>query len=233
MSKLAKALTAAAGNAGGGALYVEDVFSTFLYTGNGSTQTITNGIDLDGEGGLVWIKRRDSSGNNYVFDSAQSAFVEYLVTNATSSSASSTPPNWITASATGFDIDPNWGTALNGTGQDMASWTFRKAEKFFDVVTYTGTDSAGLTIPHNLGSAPAVMFVKSASQSSNWYVYHISTGNEGVLLLNTTNSVFTGQSDAWNSTTPTDSNFQLGNAVAVNTSGQTYVAYLLDRKSVV
>ena len=45
MSKLAKALTAAAGNAGE-ALYVEDVFSTYLYDGNGSTQTIINGIDL-------------------------------------------------------------------------------------------------------------------------------------------------------------------------------------------
>jgi len=36
--------------------YIEDVFSTYLYTGNGSTQTITNGIDLSGKGGLVWIK---------------------------------------------------------------------------------------------------------------------------------------------------------------------------------
>jgi hypothetical protein len=42
-------------------VYVEDVFSTYLYTGNGSTQTITNGIDLSGEGGLVWIKDRTSS----------------------------------------------------------------------------------------------------------------------------------------------------------------------------
>jgi hypothetical protein len=47
---------AAAGVGGGMKLYVEDVFSTYLYTGNGSTQTITNGIDLDGEGGLVWLK---------------------------------------------------------------------------------------------------------------------------------------------------------------------------------
>jgi hypothetical protein len=54
-----KLLQAAAGAAGGEALAIEDVFSTYLYTGNGSTQTITNGIDLAGEGGLVWIKRRD------------------------------------------------------------------------------------------------------------------------------------------------------------------------------
>ena len=61
MSKLAKALTAAAGNAGGTLGYVEDVFSTYLYTGTGSAQTITNGIDLAGEGGLVWIKKRGSA----------------------------------------------------------------------------------------------------------------------------------------------------------------------------
>ena len=67
MSKLAKALTAAAGNAGAGALYVEDVFSTYLYTGTGAAQTITNGIDLDGEGGLVWIKNRNIAGQWHVF----------------------------------------------------------------------------------------------------------------------------------------------------------------------
>ena len=39
----------------GDAVFVEDVFQNWLYTGNGSTQTITNGIDLAGKGGLVWI----------------------------------------------------------------------------------------------------------------------------------------------------------------------------------
>ena len=45
-------------------VYVDDVFSTYLYYGNcpdnnpNTTQTITNGIDLDGEGGLVWLKHR-------------------------------------------------------------------------------------------------------------------------------------------------------------------------------
>ena len=36
--------------------YIEDVFSTYLYTGTGATQTITNGIDLSTKGGLVWAK---------------------------------------------------------------------------------------------------------------------------------------------------------------------------------
>ena len=44
------------------ASYVEDVFSTYLYTGNSagsSTTPVTNDIDLSTEGGLVWIKQRD------------------------------------------------------------------------------------------------------------------------------------------------------------------------------
>ena len=60
MSKLTKALTAAAGNAGSDPLYAEDVFSTYLYDGTGAAHTITNGIDLDGEGGLTWIKTRNT-----------------------------------------------------------------------------------------------------------------------------------------------------------------------------
>ena len=44
------------GAGGAAGLKVEDVFSTDLYSGDGSTQSITNGIDLAGEGGLVWVK---------------------------------------------------------------------------------------------------------------------------------------------------------------------------------
>ena len=36
---------------------IEDVFSAYTYTGNGATQTITNGINLSAKGGLVWTKK--------------------------------------------------------------------------------------------------------------------------------------------------------------------------------
>ena len=35
--------------------YIEDVFSTYLYTGNSTNRSIVNDIDLSGKGGLVWI----------------------------------------------------------------------------------------------------------------------------------------------------------------------------------
>ena len=52
MSVGTKLLQAAAGNAGE-AVYVDDLFSTFLYDGTGASLNIVNGLDLSGEGGLI------------------------------------------------------------------------------------------------------------------------------------------------------------------------------------
>ena len=47
--------------------YVDDVFSTDLYRGTDADTTITNNIDLSGEGGMVWCKKRTSGGNDQHF----------------------------------------------------------------------------------------------------------------------------------------------------------------------
>jgi hypothetical protein len=172
MSKLAKALTAAAGNAGGGDnLYVEDVFSTYLYTGTGATQTITNGIDLDGEGGLVWIKARNYNSPHSLADTERGRG-SWLNSSSSAAAGSPTATEWVTSfNSDGFSLGDNWQNE-NRAGIDTCSWTFRKAEKFFDVVTYTGTGVAR-TIAHNLGSVPACMIIKRTDLgSSNWTVYH-------------------------------------------------------------
>ena len=133
MSKIAKALSAAAGNAGE-SLYVEDVFSTYLYTGNATARDITNGIDLAGEGGLVWIKDRSSGYDHNLLDTARGATKEL---NSNLDAAESTVSTGLTAfNSDGFSLGS--GLYYNGSGTTFASWTFRKAEKFFDVVTYTG-----------------------------------------------------------------------------------------------
>ena len=47
MSVISNNILAGAAGAAGAALYVDDVFSTYLYDGTGAAQTITNGIGLD------------------------------------------------------------------------------------------------------------------------------------------------------------------------------------------
>ena len=167
-------------------VYADDVFSTYLYTGNGSTQTIANGIDLAGEGGMVWIKNRDKGGSpmawasNYLFDTARnpdnSGSMEYLITNQAGTSGgtnSDTTKDFGGWASNGFLLGEPYsmgGDALNGSGDDFVSWTFRKAPGFFDVVTWTGTND-GTRIPHNLGSLPGMIIVKNLDSSVDWKVY--------------------------------------------------------------
>jgi hypothetical protein len=211
-----------AAGAGGDVNYIEDVFSTYLYTGNGSTQTITNGIDLAGEGGLVWLKNRGAAWSNSLFDTSR-GIGNYLQTNTTNAQASDVDS--LTAFlSSGFNVGTA-GSPYNGSGQTYCSWTFREQEKFFDVVTYTGNGTAR-TVAHNLGSVPGMIIVKRTNTTANWRVYHRSTGNQSSLFLNLTNAASTGDTDIWNSTTPTSTEFSLGTNVGVNGSGDTYVAYL-------
>ena len=170
MSKLAKALTAAAGNAGGDNLYVEDVFSTYLYEGNAGTQTITNGIDLAGEGGLVWTKNRDSASWDNGLTDTERGLGKTLMSNLT---AQETLASDIYAfNSDGFDL--GYATGFGNAIGSNASWTFRKAEKFFDVVTYTGDGTNGRSITHNLGVTPAFMVVKKTSATAEWAIWHQS-----------------------------------------------------------
>jgi len=226
MANWKKLAQGAAGAGGGEALNVEDVFSTYLYTGNSSTQTITNGIDLDGEGGLVWTKGRTSvaTSNHSLFDTERGVH-KWLRSNLTG--AELTYTNTLTAfNSNGFTLGNN--NQLNYTGEDYASWTFRKAPKFFDVVTYTGNGTAGRTVSHNLGSVPGCIFVKALSSGQSWAVYHRGVASDAetdYLLLNDTNAAV-DNALFWNDTAPTASNFTVGTRNEVNGNGITYVAYL-------
>ena len=216
---------------GGGAAavpqYIEDVFSTWLYTGNASTQTITNGIDLAGKGGMVWLKSRSNTQDNCISDSAlgigSGGYYSRLITNSTAAANTAITGGPSTFNSNGWS--GGGGTAQwNTSGATYVSWTFRKQPKFFDVVTYTGTGS-NTTIAHNLGSVPGCIIVKRTDTTSNWQVYHRSLANTQYIVLNLT-ALASTSATRWNSTTPTSSVFSIGTDATVNASGGTYVAYI-------
>lgn len=199
-------------------LFVEDVFSTYLYTGTGSAQTITNGIDISGKGALVWIKNRNSTRVHCLIDTArgsskllQSQSTAAQITNATA----------ITSfSSSGFSLGTE--NEVNGSSATFASWTFRKAPKFFDVVTYTGNGSTARAISHSLGVAPGSMFIKRTDSTGQWVVYHRSLGNANALVLESTSAQFS--TNTFGYTTPDATTFTVGDYNNIN--GATYVAYL-------
>jgi len=200
--------------------YIEDVFSTYLYTGTGSGQTITNGIDLSGKGGMVWAKNRSTSDNHYLADTARGA-TKYICSDLTQAEITSSA-YFSSLNSNGFTV----GTNLSALSTwNYASWTFRKQAKFFDVVTYTGNDTDGRTVAHNLGSVPGCIMIKRTDTAADWQVYHRGIGNTRYLVLNSTAAQATA-TNRWFNTTPTDTVFTLGKATAVNANGGTYVAYL-------
>jgi len=205
----------------GETLYSDSVFSTYLYTGNASTQTITNGIDLAGKGGMVWLKSRSTTYNNYLQDTTR-GIQNSLVSNDTS--AQSVGNDIVdSVSASGFAVSLNNGG--NNSGSTYVSWTFRKAAKFFDVVTYTGTGSAR-TIAHSLGVAPGMIIVKRTDTTADWQVYHRSLTSAAYSIQLNLRDAQASVPTVWNSTAPTSSVFSVGTDATVNASGGTYVAYL-------
>jgi hypothetical protein len=200
--------------------YIEEVFSTYLWTGNGTSQTITNGIDLSTKGGLVWIKNRNATWG-HILSNTVAGIPNSL--NSNNANAQDTGNTYVSAfSTTGFSVSD--AVPVNANTQGIVSWTFRKQPKFFDVVTYTGTGS-NTTIAHSLGSVPACIMVKRTDTTGDWQCYHRSLANTEYLVLNTTAAKATGAT-RWNSTTPTSTVFSLGTDATVNASGGTYVAYL-------
>ena len=201
--------------------YIEDVFSAYTYTGNGSTQTITNGIDLAGKGGLVWMKGRSGATSHALYDTARGATLD-LVSNSTA--AQTTQTTGLTSfGATGFSIGAL--AKVNTNASTYVSWTFRKQPKFFDIVAYTG-NGVNSTIFHSLKAVPGCIIVKRTDTASNWPIYHRGlTSAEYVVYLNS-NGIETSQAAVWNSTPPTGSLFSVGTSADTNALGGTYVAYL-------
>lgn len=209
-------------------VYIEDVFSAWAYTGNSSTQNIVNGIDLAGNGGLVGIFTRTSNSTtpNFSFWDSMRGVTNYLVTQSTSGqNVYGAVTTGVTSfNSNGFSLGSDAGPRVN-RNENYISYTWRKQPKFFDEVTWVGDGTSSRNIPHNLGSVPGCIIVKKTTSPGDWTVYHRSIGNTSVQYLNAAVNASV-DSTAWSNTTPTSTQFTIGNNGAVNQVGQTYVAYL-------
>jgi hypothetical protein len=208
--------------------YIEEVFSTWVYTGvSGSNVTVNNGINLTANAGLIWTKGRNEPNPHSLTDTVRG--VSFQLNSATTSEQSGSGISSFTS--TGY-ITNQQGQTNGGSSETYVSWTFREQPKFFDIVTYTGNGSTQ-NIAHNLGSTPGCIIVKEASAAGNdWQVYHRSTTNVcGRLFLNLPNAEnASGRANTWGDNTnpvpPTSTVFTVGNTGAVNNNGATFVAYL-------
>ena len=214
------------------------VMDVKLYTGNGSTQTIS-GLNFSPD--LVWIKQRSAVRSNWLTDTVRG---NTKLLSSDQTAAEITETDCITAfNSDGFSLDADAG--FNASAGTYVAWTWdagsstvtntagsissqvrANASAGFSIVTYTG-NASNATVGHGLGVAPSLYIVKARTSSGFtdfWSVYHRSLGATAYIKLNSTDAQTTG-STIWNSTAPTSTVFSVVSASIANENGVTYVAY--------
>ena len=223
-----------AAGAVGGATYVDDVFSSYLWKGDGNSgRTITNNIDVSGEGALVWMKSRNTGNVHVLFDTERGANQRLRSdSNLGQNNTDTLQPSF---TSSGFTVGS--GNEVNGSGNYYSSWTFRKAPGFFDIVTWTGNGTANRKISHSLDSVPGAIWIKRLTGStgtnvSDWICYHRKSngGSYPWNYLDYLNRDIWPSNDASGNylynVAPAADEFTIGSHETVNNNGDSYVAYI-------
>ena len=226
-----------------------DYFNTVLYTGNGSTQSIT-GVGFQPD--WIWVKDRTNSYEHAIFDAVRGV-TKRLSSNATTAEA--TEANGLTAFGTdGFSVGStgnvnynsynfvswNWRAgggqgSSNTDGSINTTYTSANTTAGFSICKWTGTGSAG-TIGHGLGAVPSMIIFKNLDGSSSrmWGVYHkgayVSASDPNILYLNNTNAAADDTNVLGTSVTLSSSVFSVGDYAGTNYSGEDIIAYCFAEK---
>jgi len=214
-----------------------DYFNTKLYTGNGSTQSIT-GVGFQPD--WSWFKVRSEVGSHRLVDAVRGN-TKYLFSNATDAEAT------VTTNVTSFDSDGfslgngsinentrtyaswNWlasNTTASNTDGSITSTISANTTSGFSIVSYSGGGSFGDTVGHGLGSVPAMIIVKCTSASSDWYIWQKNMGaNDNQFMAFNSSALQTSGATIFDVSAMSSTTFTLGTNIDVNGSGRTFVAY--------
>ena len=218
-----------------------DYFNTKLYTGTGSSQSITG---VGHQPDFVWVKQRSGTQFHQLANVIQGVGKQ-VCSNA--DEAESTDANGLTAFGTdGFSVGSSgnynnnggtfasWNWKANGAGSantdgSISSTVSANTTSGFSIVKWTGS-GATATIGHGLGSVPKMIIVKNRYVSENWIVYHSTLGSSKHLKLNLTDAEAT-TGGTWNHTNPTANVFTVHTNTNVNASGNSMMAYCFAEKT--
>jgi len=203
----------------------EAYFQVKLYTGNGTTQSITLDADTDMQPDLVWIKERNNDKDHQIADAVRGAD---LVLESNENSADISAVNLVTAfNSDGFSLGDH--NELNDSSDTYVAWCWKEsATAGFDIVSYTGTGSAH-TESHSLSAVPKMIIFKNRETTADWKVYHVGIGAEKWLKFNTTDAAGDSAGN-FNDTEPTSSVFSLGDDAGTNGDTNTTIAYAFAEK---
>jgi hypothetical protein len=209
------------------------------YTGNGSTQAITNTVNgTSFQPDFVWVKNRTTALNHILVNSVVGPT---LFLNSNTTSAESNTAGVVTAlNSNGFSVGSvanvnqntnalvgwQWrasnASAVTNTAGTITSSVSANQTAGFSIVTYTGT-GANATVGHGLGVAPRMMIIKGRTTTFDWRVWFYTFATGFDIQLNST----TGATSAPTvyTSAPTSTVINIGTGSAVNQNAATYVAY--------
>ncbi len=213
-------------------------FDTKLYTGNGSTQTVS-GYAFSPD--FTWLKKRSSSGSHSFHDVIRGA-TKRLTSNTTD--AETTETTAMTAfNSDGFSLGS--GGNANASGQTFVGWSWDAGTSTvtnndgsiastvranpsagFSIINHVGTNAAG-TFGHGLNVAPEFLIFKNRADADNWFVWskHADGTPTTGGVLNSTNAFFTNGAKEMNSTLPTSSVIHVKDNAATNGSSDNIITY--------
>lgn len=198
-----------------GGLSIDKLFATTLYT---SQNAPNQKIPLQFQPDLVWLRQRNINGNAVLYDSVRQTR-EFLTTSATNAGS-------VSGAGYGELLLDGFNGGIYAANQPVVSWSFKRRRRFFDVIKYTGNETAR-AIPHSLGVTPGMVIIKSYDAATNWNVWHVGlTGlsSNPYIRLNSSSTYI--NDPAYFPQAPDANNIYIGNIGNVNASGFNFVAYV-------
>jgi hypothetical protein len=227
----------------------KDYFNTKLYSGSGSTTTLT-GVGFQPD--WTWIKRRNSSINHKIYDAVRTAG-KSISSNNTAVEITNDAEGYLSAfTSDGFTVQAgttsdeyvnqtggtyvswNWkanGAGVSNTDGSITSTVSASTTSGMSIVKWTAVSNG--TVGHGLGAKPAMVIVKSTDNTSPWLVWHkgLTGGSEEdrYIILNQT-SAQASLSDYWGTGGFTNQVFGV-NSDTLNNNLGTMIGYCFAEKT--
>jgi len=216
-----------------------EYFNTVLYTGNGSSQSIT-GVGFSPD--FLWLKERSSTSHHQLFHDADGGVPKFMQSSSTiaevqnSAVVSSFDSDGFSVGSSGGSnqsgetyVGWNWYTGASygsNTDGDITSTVSANTTAGFSIGTYTGDGDNTHSVGHGLGGTPAWIIVKRREGNHSWIVWHQNLTATSAYALDLENTDAEANNTSYFYDTAPDANtFHPGNGGATNGSGGTYVFY--------
>ena len=216
-------------------------FQTALYTGTGSTQSITNDGNSDLQPDWVWVKKRDAAESHALADTNRGTSATLFSDLNNQESSSSQVVN--SFNSDGFQVGTegvvndntntyvawqwkaNGGTTSTNSDGDISVTVQVNSTAGFSIITDSPGNNTARTIGHGLGAKPDFIIRRARNRTEDWAVYHgafESTLPGGFQGLNTTAAYNDSATTLFTSVSNTT--FGVGTDFGVN-GGFNYITY--------